>query len=45
MASAAKLKRKRVILSIKENVEILKLLDNSVSYTVIAETMGQEGRY
>lgn len=43
MASAAKAKkakRKRVVLSIKEKVEILKLLESSVSYTVIAEKYG-----
>lgn len=43
-ASSAKLKakgkRKRVVLSIKEKVEILKLLDNKISYTLIAEKYG-----
>ena len=36
----AKPKRKRVVLSIKEKVEVLKLLDKGVSYTVIAEKFG-----
>ena len=36
----AKTKRKRVVLSIKEKVEILKLLDQEVSYTVIADKYG-----
>lgn len=41
MASAAsKPKRKRVVLSIKEKLDVLKLLDKSVSYTVIAEKYG-----
>ncbi len=42
MASAAKpkAKRKRVVLSIKEKVEILKLLDKCVSCTVVAEKYG-----
>jgi len=40
MASAAKPKRKRVVLTMKEKVEILKLLDSSVSYAIIAEKYG-----
>jgi hypothetical protein len=37
---AGKTKRKRVVLSIKDKLEILDLLDQSVSYTVICKKYG-----
>ena len=37
--SAAK-KRKRVVLSLEQKLEVLKLIDSSTSYTVICEKFG-----
>ena len=40
MAEAVKTKRKRVVLSIEDKLEIIKLIDKSVSYTIICEQYG-----
>ena len=36
----SKVKRKRVVLTLSEKLEVIKLLDTSVSYTVICEKNG-----
>ena len=38
-------KRKRVVLSIDDKIEVLKLIDNGTSYTVIMEKYGIRGGY
>ena len=39
-STGTKIKRKRVVLSIRDKLEIIALLDQSISYTVICERFG-----